>query len=176
MPGRVSQPWRAAEGLSRPASPQGQLPGGTAAVWWEDRVFRRQFVHGSTKLTTWGTPPRRPPGHVLPGRPAGPALCGGTRKGCPRVARWPSQPAGLGHLSAAGLALRVAEAGRLCPGCAKGAGQQRVVAGTGSQPHALPSAVELSTMPGASVTDIWWYSVALPSEAWLGSPACSQPA
>ncbi|OWK10948.1 hypothetical protein Celaphus_00007359 [Cervus elaphus hippelaphus] len=32
---------------------------------------------------------QRPPGHVLPGHPAGPVLCGGTRKGCPRVARGP---------------------------------------------------------------------------------------
>ena len=95
----------ACRGLSGPASSQGQLPGGTVAVWWEDRVFRRQFVRGSAELTAWGAPPRRPPGHVLPGRPAGPALCGDTQKGCPRVARRPSQPAGLGHLSAAGPTL-----------------------------------------------------------------------
>lgn len=131
-PGRGSQPgrgpWRPAEGLSRPASSQGQLPGGTAAVWWEGRAFLRQFVRGSAMLTAWGTPPHRPPGHVLPGHPAGPVLCGGTRKGCPRVARGP--PRLLAGRTSVQLGRRCELPGpcadRPCPGCAEGAGGRRV--------------------------------------------------
>lgn len=68
--------------------------------------------------------------------------------------------------------------GRRCEPVSRLCRRSRPVAGSGRDRPAAscsPSAVELSAMPGASVINIWWHCVALPSQAWPGSPPL-QPA
>lgn len=164
-------------GAERAGQPSGSAPGGTAAVWWGGL--------GVSAGSLSAVPPSSPCGHALAGLqatccqdaqldpPCGAAhgrAAPGSHAGPPSLA-WPGAPqcswAGAG--SCRGWP-------PLCPGCAEGAGQQRVWPGQARQPRALPPCSgELSTMPGASVTNIWWYSVALPLRGPAGAPACSQP-